>query len=49
LVGKPEGRNHLEDLIVGGRVILKWLVEKFDFVMCIGFIGFRIGTSGRLL
>jgi hypothetical protein len=25
LVGKPVGRNHLEDPVVGGRIILKWI------------------------
>jgi hypothetical protein len=25
LVGKPEGRNHLEDPGVDGRIILKWI------------------------
>jgi hypothetical protein len=30
LVGKPEGRNHLEDPGVDGRIILKWVFEKWD-------------------
>jgi hypothetical protein len=28
LVGKPEGRSHLEDPGVDGRIILKWIFEK---------------------
>ena len=28
LVGKPEGRNHLEDPGVDGRIILKWIFES---------------------
>jgi hypothetical protein len=28
LVGKPEGRNHLEDRGVDGRIILKWIFER---------------------
>jgi hypothetical protein len=28
LVGKPEGRNHLTDLGLDGRIILKWILEK---------------------
>jgi hypothetical protein len=30
LVGKPEGKNHLEDLGVDGRMILKWTFKKWD-------------------
>jgi hypothetical protein len=28
LVGKPEGRNHLEILDIDGRIILKWIFIK---------------------
>jgi hypothetical protein len=28
LVKKPEGRNHLEDPGVDGRIILKWIFER---------------------
>jgi hypothetical protein len=28
LVGRPEGKNHWEDLDVGGRIILKWILQK---------------------
>jgi hypothetical protein len=27
-VGKPEGRNHLKDQGVDGRIILKWIFER---------------------
>jgi hypothetical protein len=30
LMGKPEGKNHLEDQDVGGWTILKWILEKQD-------------------
>jgi hypothetical protein len=30
LVGKPEGRNHLKDPGVDGRIILKWIIERLD-------------------
>jgi hypothetical protein len=30
LVAKPEGRDHLEDPDIGGTIILKWMVEKWD-------------------
>jgi hypothetical protein len=29
LVGKPEGRSHLEDPGIDGRIVLKW-IEKWD-------------------
>jgi hypothetical protein len=28
LVGKPEGKNHSEDLGVDGRIILEWILGK---------------------
>jgi hypothetical protein len=28
LVGKPEGKRHLEGLDVGGRIILRWILER---------------------
>jgi hypothetical protein len=28
LVRKPEGKNHSEDLGVGGTIILKWILRK---------------------
>jgi hypothetical protein len=28
LVGKPEGKDHWEDLGVSGRIILKWSLER---------------------
>jgi hypothetical protein len=30
LVKKPEGRNHFKDSRVDGRIILKWILEKFN-------------------
>jgi hypothetical protein len=30
LVAKPEGRDHLEDPGVEGRIILKWSVDRLD-------------------
>jgi len=30
LMGKPEGRNHLEDPGVDGRIILRWIFRKWD-------------------
>jgi hypothetical protein len=33
LVGKPEGRNHLEDPGVDGRIILKWIFGRLGGVV----------------
>jgi hypothetical protein len=33
LVGKSEGRNHLEDPGVDVRTILKWIFKKWDVGM----------------
>jgi hypothetical protein len=34
---------------VGGRIILKCIIEKYDGMAWTGFIWFRIWTSGELL
>jgi hypothetical protein len=44
LVGKPEGKSHQEDQDVGGRIILGWILERWDGVMWIGLVWLRIGT-----
>jgi len=31
LVGKPEGKNHLEDPGVDGRIILRWIFRKWEW------------------
>jgi hypothetical protein len=49
LVGRPEGRNHLEDPGVDGRIILKWIFKKWDGAAWTGLIWLRIGTGGGLL
>jgi hypothetical protein len=30
LVGKPEGRGHLKNPGVDGRIILRWIIRKGD-------------------
>jgi hypothetical protein len=42
-------RGHWEDQNVGGRRILKWILERYDGMVWIGFVWLRIGTSGGLL
>lgn len=48
-LAKPEGNRPLEDLEVGGRTILKRILEKEDGIVHTGFIWLRRVTSGRIL
>ena len=45
LVGKPEGRNHLEDPGVDGRIILRRIIRKWDVGVWTGLIWLRLGTG----
>jgi hypothetical protein len=49
LVGKREGKSHLEDLDVDGRIILKSILGKQVLRVWNAFIWLRIGTIGRIL
>jgi hypothetical protein len=49
LVGRPEGRNRLEDPGVDGSIILKWIFKKWDGRAWTGLIWLRIRTGGGLL
>jgi hypothetical protein len=46
LVGKPEGKNHLEDLSVDKRFILEWI---WGGKLWTRFIWLRAEYSGGLL
>jgi hypothetical protein len=48
-IRKSERSNHSEDLDVDGKIILEWILGKYDGKMCTEFIWLRIGTSGGLL
>jgi hypothetical protein len=49
LVGKPEGKNHLEDQGVDGSVGSKWTLGRLVGGVWSGFTWLRIGTVGGLL
>ena len=46
LVRKPEGKNHLEDPGVDGRIMLRLIFRKLDVRTWIGSMWLRIGTGG---
>jgi hypothetical protein len=48
LVGKLEGRDHLEDLGTDGKIILELIAGKLGRKIWAGFICLRLGTSGLL-
>jgi hypothetical protein len=43
-----KGSDHLEDLGVDGRIMLKLILTKSGGRVCAGFIWLRIGTGGVL-
>ena len=49
LVGKLEGRNHLEDPDIEGKIILRWIFRKWDVVVWTGSSWLRIGTGRGFL
>jgi len=49
LMGKPEGKKHLEDPRIDGRIILRWIFRKWDVGVWTASSWLRIGTGGRHL
>jgi hypothetical protein len=49
LVGKPEGKNHLKDKVVDGRMGSKLTLGRLVGGEWSGFTWLRIGTVGGLL
>jgi hypothetical protein len=47
-IGKKnlQGRDHLENICKGGRIILKWILNKCSRRVWTGFMWLRIGTGG---
>jgi len=44
-----KGRDHLESQGIEGRIILRWILRKWDAGVWTGLICHRIGTGGRHL
>jgi hypothetical protein len=45
-VGRPEGKNHFEDQVVGGKIGSEWIFGKLAWGARIGFNWLRTGTGG---
>jgi hypothetical protein len=46
---RQKERDHWGDLDIGSRIILKFIIEKWDAVVWIGLIWLWTGTIGGLL
>jgi hypothetical protein len=48
-VRKPEGRNHLKDLVEKWSIILKWFFKKSIERASTGCVWLWLRTSGKIL
>jgi hypothetical protein len=48
-VGRPEGKNHLENLGIDEGIILKWILKKWDWEAWTALIWLRTVTGGGRL
>jgi hypothetical protein len=46
LWGNPREREHLEDPVVDGKIILRWIFRKWNVEAWTGSIWLRKGTGG---
>ena len=46
LVRKPEGKSHWGNQDIDGRIILRWILRKWEGVVGTGWSWLRIGTGG---
>ena len=46
LVGRPEGKSHLEEPDIDGSIILRWISKKWDVGFWTGSNWLRVGTDG---
>jgi hypothetical protein len=44
-----KGSDHLEEISVGGRITLKWFLEKYILPIFTRYMLLNIGTNGGLL
>jgi hypothetical protein len=44
--GNLRARDHLEDPGIDGRIILRWIIKKWDVGAWTGLSWLRIGTGG---
>jgi len=48
-VGKPDGKRRLRSPGVDGRIVLRWIIRKWDVGVWNGSSWLRIGIVGGLL